>query len=595
MKSLCGDSLYKQAIKTLVCSKRIVVYCGAGVTLSRTGLSWGQLVKKLSERVIPLLLERNVLGSAFGEFYSQNEIAEKLKNYFTNKIDQPLKNATLLSELLERHSKETGITFTLEEKLFEILAECLYAQDANGKYHGTYPSGFELLFFLCRAITALSSVGKEIGVVTTNYDTYIESDINIAASGSGDTEKICLRKYGFQSPSRVKLNWQDHSIPFVYLHGRVPRSQDLGKDDRKYEIVLSEGQYAAAEKRVSAWLDAVSKDTDCILILGASMEDRPLLRFLQKNRERRANGKSKGICKNVILVKAADPYSINERRLSIGERKYQVEIERLRYTHIGVDYFIPLPTYSDVPVFLRDALHLLPCHSKQVLDEENWGVDLSEEQLVSWTNKASTALDNDEITCAVSRTLDSKEAALCELFSAVIGPASYGKVVVRLELWLRGVAPCPGKIDWVSRVADSDSFSLQPEARRVEYLYRRFPSRTAALRVMQYGRARLESLSKYGENPSASRWQAFYTRPLTRAIGDGKYPIVVGSIVISLGLSERDGIIVTQDDRECFQKTIDLIGVKLATGEDRDCTKIHIVTDMVGKSCLDMIESHFDS
>ena len=579
-------------------SERIVVYCGAGVTLSRTGLGWGQLVKKLSERVVPLLPKRSVLDSAFGDLYSRDKAAEKLQEYFTDHVSQPLKNATLLSELLERHSKETGITFTLEEKLFEILAECLYAQYANEKDRDVYPDRFEFLSFLCRTVTALSSEGKEIAVVTTNYDTYIESEINVAASAPVDDVSIKIKKYGFQQDARsVPLEWQDHSIPFVYLHGRVPRSQERERDDRKYKIVLSEGQYAAAEKRVSSWLAAVSKRADCFLILGASMEDRPLLRFLQQNRKNREKANPSSVCGDVILVKASDPNGVNERRLSLAERKCQVEIERLRYAHIGVDYFVPLPTYSDIPVFLRDALLLLRRHSGQALDEKGRDVVLSEEQLEGWARRASAALQDESLVRALSEALHSEEASLCELFSAVIGRGYSGKIVARLELWLRGVTPCAGKVDWVTRVVDSDSLSLQPDARRVEYLYRRFPSRTAALRVMQYGRARLESLKQYGESASASRWQAFYSRPLTRAIGEGRYRMVLGSIVVSLGLSERDGAIVARETRERFQGVIDSIGAGFAAGEgpEPECTKIHVLADKAGESCLDMIESRCTS
>ncbi len=44
------DNTTKRAVVKLASSDRLVVYCGAGVTIDRTGLNWSELLARLFDR-----------------------------------------------------------------------------------------------------------------------------------------------------------------------------------------------------------------------------------------------------------------------------------------------------------------------------------------------------------------------------------------------------------------------------------------------------------------------------------------------------------------------------------------------------------------
>lgn len=604
--------VYCDALNVIVDAKTVVVYCGAGVTLSRTGLTWDQLVLSMAQRLQNDLTIYRLLEPPMYE-----ELIARLKAGNT----APLKNATLVSEFISALTDLRHVRSSYGGKLRDILTECLYASDDI--QNAVLGDSAELLKFTSNTVGALLHAGKRVVVVTTNYDTYIEKELRLLSDvkGLGGEHGLSVRVYGGARPPAPEQIFRPHEVPLVYLHGRLPQSDDIDKNPdgssiNDGEIVFSEQQYAESERRTKSWLKAVTDNADALLILGSSMDDRPLLNLIHPKQRagegyRKAGGRrSKGDknsrqLKHVILVKPLDPEDSSAEQRTDRMRRRLVAFDRLRYNHLGVSHFIPVRTFSDIPLFLRDLrLHLLdkqgPTPPGDSPDCGKEYVSRSRLALKNWCVSISKCLDEnakigekgESVAELLLGALNKDKDHLVSLFSDFLGVPDKGRLVVRLELWLRGLTPLQGDIDRVVRVADSDTILVNTESRRSEYLYRRFPSRTAAVRVIQYGRARLESLAKYGETSSASRWQAFYSLPLVIEVGSGKarLPIIVGSMVVSLGLSEDGVRLVDKETRDNFQRKVDELAYLESFQQPYQFARIQVFLNRVGKEALLILE-----
>ena len=109
---------------------------------------------------------------------------------------------------------------------------------------------------------------------------------------------------------------------------------------------------------------------------------------------------------------------------------------------------------------------------------------------------------------------------------------------------------------------------LNPNTRRVESYLRRFPSRSAALRALQIGRAELVTLRTLGLADSASRWQAFYSTPIFGVLGDSglRVPAGVGSVVVAMKLVENSPNDITKSIRLQFADIADNLSHSIQAG-----------------------------
>jgi SIR2-like domain len=302
----------KRAIARLAECDRLVIYCGAGVTIDRTGLSWGDLIAQLFETNDRTPPTRDP---------TEEELAI-LRRELT-----PLQLASVLAERTrEHHATEKEARASLIPKLQQAL------------YKGTGWQCGALVSNIIRLCFGLVQLGKQVSILTSNYDTYLESEYdhyrdelrnNSGLKGQKQTDiaGLIARAAGMTKRYRdIRSSGDAEQIELVYLHGRVPPSGSLGG-----RLALSENDYHQVADTVVATLrEFFSAPQTAVLILGTSLSDPPLLRALSETR-------GIGLHKRVALVPATSTgfvaYNSDFTRL--------VQNFKIRTLHFGVDLLVP--------------------------------------------------------------------------------------------------------------------------------------------------------------------------------------------------------------------------------------------------------------
>lgn len=609
MNTADWDGHYHSALSRVAKARRVVIYCGAGVTLSRTGVGWRRLVLEIAEQLAYRLNRKEGALKDKGVTVPKNLIKR-----ITSSELSPLVCATVVAELIYGLEKLDSEAISAQDKLAEYLTDILYTKSERRKSYSQNNTSLELLGFVSNTVAALIHGGKEVAVVTTNYDTYIEDELSTSLSNLypilPDIDYDSMTS--FETVRRKSL-WKKNIVPLIYLHGRLPRASETRTRSRRKKlakrVVFSESEYAESEKNVAAWLEAVTKEADVLLIVGSSMEDKPLIRLLQQNKSARdqyqtdveRKGESnQSYCKTVVLIKTLNQIAVTDKRLEEEELYDLVAFDDLRYSHLGINYYIPTQTYTDVADVLRDISLICQANTsdRSTLSQKREVLPfLSKQTLDEWCRCVSSNLEVESTVRRVFEVLASSEDEIRELFNALFTTDYKRSLVVRLELWLRGVAPYLGDCSQVVRVADSDSILLKADSRRSESLYRRFPSRTAAVRAMQFGCVQFDCLESFGEASSASRWQGFYVIPLTSTLGLKNKIIseyLTGAIVVSLGLRDTNVQLVSRGCRDRFQNEIKTISSKVAyvNADDAQATvfeRIKVLLDSVWGRCESIV------
>lgn len=308
----------KRAIVKLASCEKLVIYCGAGVTIDRTGLTWGDLVEQLFE-------------TSDRSQSPHDPSAEELK--ILRRELTPLQLASVLAERTqEHHATEKEARNSLIPKIQQAL------------YKGTGWQSGALVPNIIRLSFGLIHLGKQVTIITSNYDTYLEEEYShyrselrtnpeLKNSPPPDIAGMVVCAAGMKRLFRnTKPDGNADSIEIVYLHGRIPLTGGLGG-----RLALSEKDYHQVSDTVVGTLHkSFSKPKTGVLILGTSLTDPPLLRALFDTKPAQ-NGKITPDWKRVALVPAT----------STGFSKYSEDFSRLvqslkmRTNHFGVELLVP--------------------------------------------------------------------------------------------------------------------------------------------------------------------------------------------------------------------------------------------------------------
>lgn len=134
-------------------------------------------------------------------------------------------------------------------------------------------------------------LGKQVSVVTTNYDTHIEQEIrrqiDLARREGEPDVQADLHVADTSGGSDVQHGETEGSatLPTIrmrYLHGRVPPAPESGAS----RIVISEVDYAETRNANFEVLTHLFNKADAVLIFGASLTDPPLIEALATTRHR---------------------------------------------------------------------------------------------------------------------------------------------------------------------------------------------------------------------------------------------------------------------------------------------------------------------
>lgn len=257
------------------CEQPLLIYCGAGVSIDRTGLSWAGLVR-----------------SCFPTRHS--------KNYPVGPTSLQLQNATelapdqLASSLVHTlRAVAAGSSSSLRDTLRNRIKRSLYGDKAS------WQAG-ELVPNLIQLAVLRSFDGRKTTIVTTNYDDHLEAGyellrrdiealpmettfpgmrvavVSTEGEAKGDVPTAVVVDH---KPINMR-NAEAATISLTYLHGRVPR-----KGDVSWPIVLDENSYASTARSVGRTLRHVLNECAMTVIVGSSLQDAPLVRALSDTRK----------------------------------------------------------------------------------------------------------------------------------------------------------------------------------------------------------------------------------------------------------------------------------------------------------------------
>jgi hypothetical protein len=252
-----------RAIVGLASAQSLVIYCGAGVTIDRTGLGWSDLIARLFEMR--------------GEAPNGRDPSEEEVRVLSAALPGPALASILMSRMEAHRGGErearTALTLRLQQALYQGSAWQRSALVAN----------------IVRLALTFVQLARPVTIVTSNYDTYLEEEYVAhrrwleAADAVADIPGLVATAPGRTEPfERTPPRGNVGSVQILYLHGRVPRD-GLAEGD----LILSENDYAMYSGPASTALEELLQQTgSAVLILGSSLTDPPLLTALSRTRRR---------------------------------------------------------------------------------------------------------------------------------------------------------------------------------------------------------------------------------------------------------------------------------------------------------------------
>lgn len=287
---------------------RLMLYCGAGVTIDRTGHSWGSLILSLlperKHKTRPDMPTRSQVGGLNGR--------------------APESLASSVVYLLRANS---GGGEKLRRTLRERLRASLYQEEGRWQ-NGRIVEEIVLLAAL------RSARGDETTILTTNYDTYLEQTLDKVRQNLPDSMPapgLRVFRAGVETPLRVvEPHLIDPTDPgafvdIVYLHGRLPRAK---KGTVHWPLVLDENSYAAIAKPVEKTIADALEGASLALMLGTSLSDTPLVRALSTT--------PRDGCERLAVLLRADFAHNND-----ADEELALNLARHRAAELGVGLLFP--------------------------------------------------------------------------------------------------------------------------------------------------------------------------------------------------------------------------------------------------------------
>ncbi|MEU6154474.1 SIR2 family protein [Actinosynnema sp. NPDC047251] len=230
-------------IDRVAARQSLVIYAGAGVTIDRTGLSWPALVENLLSR------------------QKSPAVADAIM-----KTNTPLQAASVVAKLYADRS--VGWETVLVNDIRTLL------------YGGRAWQQGELARAVVSLAAELVDNGKEFFLTTTNYDEFIQQEVDLLNLGRrvvGLPPVEARVSVIEERDAALGFEVADHTRPgqILHLHGHVPN----GGGRQRATVVLSERDYMVAYDRSSAVLEELFR-RHSVIVLGSSLTDPPLLRAL---------------------------------------------------------------------------------------------------------------------------------------------------------------------------------------------------------------------------------------------------------------------------------------------------------------------------
>lgn len=468
----------------------IVIYCGAGVTQDRTGVTWNRLTAYISRRSRSKIAEICSLGSD-EEIHA---LGEELKSFYAN------------SQFSEENkaSVSCAIIGNDQAHIVSAISSILY-RDSGWQYG-------RLLETLIEFVGWMAFLGKKVTLVTTSYDTYLEdllsSELDLLKKHSARTESPGLivttltRSFGADEADDTEVKrtqirlveplGSGSTIELIYLHGRVDRDGGLSGT-----LVFSEREYEESHERTTEELCRLFSYGPT-LIVGSKLIDTPLVRGLLT--AKRTNGSR------------YSRFSLMRRKITGSH--YSQYFQRARATELGIR---PLfyDHYADIPTLFSNLVSL------EFINQFGYSEDLPHKRALSrWMSGLK-----------FNKGVASDIYDLLERYAHGFFPLANSRELLKIECWfIDEEEGAPVLRIW----ANSGGPILNSKLRRTESIERGSSSKVAAVRAFSSGSPELVEINTLGyEDEKSGRWRTFLAVPTTTRFHSFELEAIVGVIVLA--------------------------------------------------------------
>lgn len=499
-----------RSLLRLAGAESLTIYCGAGVTIDRTGYGWGALI-----------------GSVFAPdpaAHSTYPTAEEIAAL--QRHEDPLRLASILTRYaLESHSSQADV----KKFVTPLLQNRLYRTKS-------WQAGL-LTRNVCALAVAAATLGVEIDIVTTNYDVYLEEGFGTAldrlvsspfAGELLDPEMPGLRVFVYDGqtsdPIEVEEARQNEDtkrfIQLHYLHGRVPRN---GAADG--HLVLSELDYASSKRRTEDVLSRYIREARPLLILGASMTDPPLVNAL-------ADSVPPGEVENYqrFAVMPRSSFSFGPCDATTDSRLVSHMAKRAEL--LGLRLLVP-DFRSQVAQFCQELSSSVESEDAVKFLSDDGGYRYGLRLMDWWRNwsRLPRSTDPEAAYVALVERMEGIRSLLTQAASPRYGAAIQPEVF-RLELWVRDDPESRQLTMW----ANTTGPIVDSKARRTAPLEINSPN--ASVRTFTEGRPQHLDGKELDPNREQSRWNSYLCVPYYAQTEVGRIPVGVVTLASSAHASE---------------------------------------------------------
>ncbi len=380
----------KDALRRLADAKHLVVFCGAGVTIDQTGMSWVALLEQV--------------------FTARSGMETAAKS-----MDWP----QVASALFEKARIDAGAKRKEQQKaVTSRLASLLYPPQSS-----RWESG-ELVDSLAKLAVTAAVRGRSVTLITTNYDTHLEARVQEHVREQ-HRPRVKVVVAALEEERRPAKNGE---VQIVYMHGRIPQN---GKPTGR--CVLTETDYAATRRSFSRRVSTlIRRSGSAMLILGSSLADPPLIDALAST-----VGQSK--VPRVALYPLL-PTSIYKH----DDYEAALDLMHARCQHLDLDLLFPDFLFQ-VPEFCKELGLAIAAAipSDHVDGDRRYG-----KRLDQWWQEFEPVLDKPELASEVLlETLNTVRDILSQKRHKAPKDEIY-----RLDLWLRDTPKDRHLVQWASSV-----------------------------------------------------------------------------------------------------------------------------------------------
>ena len=515
---------FKELVTSLNNCQNVNIYCGAGVSIDRTGASWESMINEIYKRA----MAQNEIGTdelrdavsdviaTLQDKRENNQVASVFCQFFSH-IDE------------DEYLSEGELAMNTNNFIVPIIKDVLYKEGWSEGY---------LLRNVVLLSIFLSAIGKQVTLLTTNYDVYIEKKF-LQLRKAWETyqpdqikslPKMKVRyikpkltgKKSFQVKKVSTINQPGEmgEIELIYLHGRVPPGdmdpdrKDLGKKPFSGIVVLDEVSYAhTRESTVGCLHNYFGKKNSTTLIVGASVTDTPLIDSLVSTRHKTLkilnNGKKQEIRNKFAISnpRVGDNLrSVNSgpqaESLSKGGVDMEEQVKRAyqyRASRLGIRYLYPIAHFQTAQLMEEVIVALsLSDVNKYEQSELSHANRMRQWRKHFLKSKYSSVDAHGVLDDLVKAFLDALPSYL------KIDPSS-----IRAEIWLR--------LEEEERVLTLFSTSVgpleSPDLRRRETLSNSSTS-ISSVKAYLYGKPIVQDHHDLGGDKNSTRWQSFISVPI---------------------------------------------------------------------------------